>query len=48
MFTCVGVVRERRRGRKSRGRMGVGVAGGVDVKDKEEDCVSKWEARYSA
>lgn len=51
MFTCVGVQRERRRGRKSRGRTGLGVAGCAGVKDWEEDCVPEKvevEGRYAA
>jgi hypothetical protein len=49
MFTCVGVLRERRRGRKSRGRTGFGVGGSADAKNREEDCVpEKLDGRYAA
>ena len=49
MFTCVGVQRERRRERKSRGSTGLGVAGSAGENDREEDCVpDKLDGRYAA
>jgi hypothetical protein len=38
MFTCAGVLRERRREWKSRGRRGVGLASCAGVEDRVEDC----------
>ena len=49
MFTYSDVLKERRRGRKSRGRMGLGSVGCVGAKDREGDCVpEKSEERYVA
>lgn len=49
MFTCVGVQRERRRGRKSHGSTGLGVAGSAGENDRNEDCVpEKLDGRYAA
>ena len=49
MFTCVGVQRERRRGRKSRGSTALGVVGGAGENDREEDCVpDKLDGGYAA
>lgn len=49
MFTCSGVLKERRRGRKSRGRTGLGFVGCVGVRGREGDCVpEKSEDRYVA
>lgn len=49
MLACSDVLKERRRGRNSRGRMGLGFVDCIGVTDRDVDCVpEKSEGRYAA